>query len=629
MSLNLLIEKAFGGFVQDQRGVNINDIWFSLLLALISTVLSYKFAVGNQLEQLPIIARQHDPSYIAKDFFLSTTEEFGPRTYFILFLGFISKFLPIPWVYAGLTFISDLALVGSTLWAARTVIGTNRLGASLAAIMTLGLASFHLGDATQIRYEIFQPASLAIPGALAAIVMGFKGRPIYAALFASISSLPHPLYGAECGGLSLGVAFLMLLMPASNKYTFFTFFKSLKWAKACKYTFPGAFILGGCLAIFWWLPYQQVNAGAHLPLYEFYNILVRFRAPHHYLPSHFRINDFVALFFFLIAMGFAFNYWFKTVPYQNSIILLFLVLAVLVCCLMGYYFSEVSPVRIVLTLQLFRLLFIIKWLGFLLFGAVFSYYLLQPKNTGRIPLTLVSLFSTGTTQPLITSLSLVVIHYKSWNWVKTSPKILFFLFITFSVFLWFLFGNISELIFLIFAYVLVISFMLNKTVIVAKVLSAASISILVLVLIQFRGAEGYPDFVPVFDYSDQHNSKTNIAHALTKVTPDDALLITPPEFGVLRVIGKRALVVDFKSIPFQDQSMKKWYQRINDVYGHVSSGGFKAVKELDAAYKDISDKKLMSLGQRYGANYAVLYLGTKSSLPQVYANDEYQVVQLP
>jgi len=168
--LHLSIEKAFGGFSHDQKGVSVNDCWFALLLALISTVLSYKFAVGNQLEQLPIIARQLDPSYLSKDFFLSTTEEFGPRTYFILFLGFICKFFPIPWVYAGLTFITDLALVGITLWAARTIIGTNRLGASFAAIMTLGLASFHLGDATQIRYEIFQPASLAIPGALAAIV---------------------------------------------------------------------------------------------------------------------------------------------------------------------------------------------------------------------------------------------------------------------------------------------------------------------------------------------------------------------------------------------------------------------------------------------------------------------------
>lgn len=629
MGLNFLFARFFRASIQDKKGISTDDLCFSLLLALISTVLSYKFAVGNQLEQLPIIARQISPSYLTNDFFLSTTEEFGPRTYFILFVGFFCKFFPIPWVYVGLTFLSDLALVGVTLWAARRVIGANRLGASLSAVMVLGLASFHLGDATQIRYEIFQPASLAIPGSLLALVMGFKGQPIYAAIFASISSLPHPLYGAECGGLSLGVAFLTLLMPPSNKYSFFTFLKKLNWARAFKNTLPGVFILGGCLTIFWWLPYQQVNSGGHLPLGEFYNILVTFRAPHHYLPSHFRLNDFVALTFFLIAMGVAFNYWFKTVPYRTSIIVFILLSAVLVCCLIASYFSEILPVRAVLTLQLFRLLFIIKWLGFLLFGAVFSHFLLQSNNTVRLPLTLISLFSTGTTQPLLTSLSFVVFRYKPWSWVKIKPTVLIVLFVIFSIFLWFLYGDISEFIFLVFAYILVIIFMLDRAAFGAKVFSVALISALIIVLTQFRGLEESPDFVPVFDHSDQHNSKAMIARALLKVTPEDALLITPPEFGIVRVIGERALVVDFKSIPFQDQSMKKWYERIVDVYGHVSRGGFKAAKELDAAYKSISDKKLKRLGERYGANFAVLYKETKSLLPVVYTDEVYKVVQLP
>jgi hypothetical protein len=173
------------------------------------------------------------------------------------------------------------------------------------------------------------------------------------------------------------------------------------------------------------------------------------------------------------------------------------------------------------------------------------------------------------------------------------------------------------------------AFMRNRVVLGMRVLAGLSIVALVLVQIEFRGSKEYPNLVPIFDYSDQHNINTNIARALTKVTTEDALLITPPEFGVLRIIGKRALVVDFKSIPFQDLAMKQWYQRITDIYGNVSGGGFKAVEQLDSAYKNISDKKLTRLAQKYGATHAVLYLATKSSLPNVYSNETYQVVKLP
>ena len=44
---------------------------------------------------------------------------------------------------------------------------------------------------------MFQPASLAIPGMLFAIGLGWLGRPLPAAVVASASSLPHPLYGAR------------------------------------------------------------------------------------------------------------------------------------------------------------------------------------------------------------------------------------------------------------------------------------------------------------------------------------------------------------------------------------------------------------------------------------------------
>ena len=529
---------------QEQNGVSVNDIGFAVLLALVSTVLSYQFAVGNQLEQLPIIIRQLDPSYLAKDFFLSTTEDFGPRTYFIVFLGFICQFISIPWAYASLMFVSDLALVGVTLWAARTVIGANRLGATLAAVMTLGLASFHLGDATQIRYEIFQPASLAIPGALAAIVMGLRGWPVAAAIIASLSSLPHPLYGAEGGGIALGIAFLALLLPTDNEQPPGSFAGNLNWGQAFKKTLPGAVILGISLAVFWWLPYREVNAGVNLSTEEFYNILARFRAPHHYLPSHFRVNDFVSTIFFLFATGFAFERWAQTMTHRSVVLLLLPIIVVLSGCLVAYVFSEIWPIRTVLTLQLFRLLFIVKWLGFLLFGSVLSRYLLQPPNNIARPLSFLCLASTGVTQPLLTSISLAMVRLQPWCWIGLNPRLFMVPVGLAALLLWLFFGVLPEVVYLIFAYALVLAFVLGNT--IARTVATTAIVILISVLVLNRGSEQYSDLTPVFDLSDQRNIKAETARALTEVTPENALLLVPPEFGLLRIIGGRALVVDFK-----------------------------------------------------------------------------------
>ncbi len=611
----------------EQKGINANDISFSVLLALVSTVVSYRFAVGNQLEQLPIILRQLDPGYLTNDFFLSTTDDFGPRSYFVSFLGFICHYISLPLAYISLTFLCDLALVGVTLWAARSVIGTNRFGAAIAAVMTLGLASFHLGDATQIRYEIFQPASLAIPGALAAIVLGLQGRPISAASVALLTSLPHPLYGAEGGGIALGIAFFALLLPSSLKPGSGRLLYNLNWRQAFLKTLTGSVILGVGLAVIWWLPYQEVNAGMNLSTDEFYNILARFRAPHHYLPSHFRVNDYVSTIFFLLALAFAYECWVRKVPLRLAILILLPILVVLSACVVAYIFSEIWPMRAVLTLQLFRLLSIVKWLGFLLFGSVLSAYLLQPPNSISRPLSLLSLMSTGVTQSILVLVSLVMTRFQPWRWIGINPGLFMLLVGISALFLWLKFGSIIEAVYLIFAFGLVMAFVLRTA--VTWMFVTAAIVFLIVVLAQNRESEVFAELVPVYDLSDQSDIMAETAWAVARVTPVDALLVAPPQFGLLRIIGGRALVVDFKSIPFQDGAMLKWRERMQNVYGEVENGGFEAVNSLDKTYKNITDDKLIDLAQIYGATHALLYIDSATKLPEIYVNDVYRLVKLP
>lgn len=605
------------------------DVWFLLLAATLSTLLGYQFAAGNQLEQLPIIMRQLDADYLSRDFFLNTADSFGPRSYFVWALGWLCQWLPLAGVYLGLTWLTDLMLAGVTLWVAGSVLGGSRIGAMLAVVLSLGLSSFHLGDATQIRYEVFQPASLALPLALAAVGCGLSGRPLAAALLAALASLPHPLYGAEGGGLALGLAFVALLLPPTIPL-WRCRWRDLQWRRALLYTLAGALILGAALVVFWWLPYRSVVGADKLPLDQFFHILAYYRAPHHYLPSQFRSNDFISAAAFVVVTGLCIAHWARAGGDQRRLLLVsLLVLMVLVCCLAGYLLVEVWPLRAALTLQLFRLLSLLKWIGFMLLGSVFADYLLRPRAATDRPLAAMALISTGVAQPLLTAMVLVLLRWRPWRWLRVPEMLVIPAVVLVTLALNGLVGMLDEGIYLLFALALVAVASLNKR--PWKWGYAAVLLALCVFLLLNRGAAlgiSQPALAPVLSFQDHRDVDSETAREIARVTPASALLLVPPHMGIVRAIGGRAIVVDYKSIPFQDTAMLAWYQRMNNVFGAVDGGGFKALAKMDCGWRRVSDQRLLSLAAEYGADYALLWRQTETQLPVVFSNQQYQLVRL-
>jgi hypothetical protein len=49
---------------------------------------------------------------------------------------------------------------------------------------------------------------------------------------------------------------------------------------------------------------------------------------------------------------------------------------------------------------------------------------------------------------------------------------------------------------------------------------------------------------------------------------------------------------------------------------------------LDAAYRSVPDEHLRELAREYGATHAVLYATTRTSLPELFANEQYRIVAL-
>jgi hypothetical protein len=148
--------------------------------------------------------------------------------------------------------------------------------------------------------------------------------------------------------------------------------------------------------------------------------------------------------------------------------------------------------------------------------------------------------------------------------------------------------------------------------------------------------EGVIDRVgPEIFPSQVEGPEASIARAARDLTPVDAVILTPPTFGTFRVLSERAIVVDTRDIPYQEDAMAEWMDRIITIYGvPVASGlesqdfGRDEYEALDDAYRVITDQTIANLCGRYPITYAVLFSDTSTSFPVLESNDTYQLVEL-
>ncbi|MGQ0735473.1 MAG: DUF6798 domain-containing protein [Acidobacteriota bacterium] len=604
---------------------------FVLLLALLSTAIAYRFGVGHQEEHIPIILRQLDPNYLTNDFFVSTSVEFGPRMYFARLVALIAQVISLPWAFVALRFLSDLGLALVTRWAALGVIGTDRLGARIAAVLTLTVSSFHLGDATDLRVGVFQPAALGVPGMLFAIGLGLCGRPLAAAVVASATSLPHPLYGAYGGALGLAAAFFARLPPGlasaagtgqSERPGAFA------WRGATVRTGAGITIFVASMLVFWWWPAPPEQAD-RLSTEELFAILGRFRSPHHYLPSAFRLQDYVETAAFVFAVGLAFERWSRGVSRQRSRLVLIPLIGVAVACTAGTVFTEVWPVKAVLMVQPFRILGVLKWVGFLLLGWQLASYWQRPPNAIARPVVGLSMISPGGAHPLVTAAGLAIARFQPWFVTRIRQAFWVVVIAIGAAALWLQVNAVDEQVRLLVAVALLT--VLSQTSRQIRRVGAAMAMVFIVGIASNRlggTGETLSPLKPVFFAEDLPGPAADTARAAAVVTDQNSLFVAPPDFGILRIVGRRALVVEFEAIPFQDAHMREWRERIRRVYGDVGTTGHDARNELNDAYRRMTDSQLRDLAMRYGATHAILYTETSTAMPEVYANRRYRIVHL-
>ena len=531
-------------------------ILLAILFGVIRTLVSYSgFGFEDQVEQLPLIYRSFDSSYLQNDFFVNAALESTARTNYIRFIRlFTSSPDNLPLLFFIFTLILNAAIALVTFLTGRTLFRSD-LAALTAAALVMLVPTFHLGASPHIFVTYFIPSSLAAPLVLLTVLLALQKRVAWAMLVGGAASLVHPLFGLETMALVLfaWIAAELLQKNLLNK-------EQLQAAHlqslAIKLIVPALiFTIFALLSI---LP--QLNQSFQLDTKQFIHIIGHFRHPHHYIPGSFPATHYLLFLLFLFAFSYAWYTLRRSIDSYNSRFILVLNLSILATCLAGYLFVEIIPVRLAAMAQTFRLLYLFKWIGLLFFaGFMVRYFTEKQARKGfkmlagaAIVLFVAALFVNGLNKPE---------NLKQLG--GKSPEAF------------------------------------PKTLLSGEIIST-------------------PD-----------EQAAEIAEFAKQNTPENAVFLTPHNFGFFRLSAERAIVADFKSFPFTDRAMLEWYERINDCYGSpdpLKRSGFDNEPLMITNYTALDDTRLRELQKHYSFTHAVLFAETTTRYQTLFLNEKYKVI---
>ena len=605
--------------------LRFDELLFVSVLGIATTFLGYQFGMGNQTEHMPLVLRLLDPDYLKNDFFVESAIGFGPRFYYVHILAFLAKWMTLPLAVLFISLSVNIALAALSFLAVRDLLQGDRLAGYIAAILVVSVSSFPLGLVTDIRFIDLQPASLAIPGCLAAVWAGLRGNAIFAACLAGISCLPHPLYGVETGAIAIATALLVGLVatdtPLDKSRIRFVFFR----------TFAATVILGGAAFVFWALP-QSGQSSDDIATAELISILAYFRAPHHYIPSQFPIEHYIAFACFVVASTLCWSRWRRSHSGDVSALKFLAPPAIVfLACLAGYLLTEVWPSRVGVISQPFRMLYIVKWLGFLLLAWQFSAWL---RGSGpRAALASIALLGSGAAHAIIAFLAILAerIDRRVRRIFTALPPFLAPAALLAATLLLLLkAGKLEETLMVAIAMGMALPLLARNGQPVMRLVPVALALLVVTATLSNRANRiiEWRFLDPVISFSDHRGDDADAARWALQNTPETAIFVIPPNMGTFRLLARRAVVVDFEALPFDGIAMREWRSRIRECYGKSATGGFEALAELAENYRRTDDNHLDRIALMYDPDYAVLNSQTATSRPIIYRNANFKIVAL-
>jgi hypothetical protein len=92
-------------------------------------------------------------------------------------------------------------------------------------------------------------------------------------------------------------------------------------------------------------------------------------------------------------------------------------------------------------------------------------------------------------------------------------------------------------------------------------------------------------------------------YAWARGTELDAVVLTPPELGAFRLLGRRAIIADTKSPPLYPDELVAWYRRLCRV---VDAPEVERHEDVERRYGELAAPRLIAIARELGASYVVL-----------------------
>ena len=311
----------------------------------------------------------------------------------------------------------------------------------------------------------------------------------------------------------------------------------------------------------------------------------------------------------------------------------------------GYVFVELIPSRLWTSAQVYRLVFLIKWLGLILLGATAARWILSAV-TERWTSGVLLLCGTGELQPVLACLALGAARVGRTLRARLSrvgAHLVWAVLLLVGILVIKSFAAGHELRTMsCFAIAAAWFLVIRRRWLRVGVPVAAVILLLVAVLLNrafpcpvLSGSQ-LPIVAELFNperlvltVADGKDPGDGVGIYARDHLPENVVCLTPPDFGRFRIVARRALVVDLKSVTFHEAGVREWYQRCVDCYGEPQGVGFAACRRWVADYHAITPQRVRMVAEKYGATHAVLFSETATPLPILYDDGAYKLVEIP
>lgn len=540
------------------------------LILLFFIILSYPFLIKynyvahNQYEQLPLILRYQNHTYLNNDWSLNLNAQFSPRIFFTAYMAILGKIISLPLAFF-INYIFGVAFIAFATFLFSSLFFNSNLVSLLSTLLILYGEKFTLGGNDLIGRD-FDPSRLAFSLVIFGFVLLLKNKIILGSLLFSMASYFHPLIGLEA--------------PLIFYLALFIAFKS-NWNKLRRvlksvilyllFSFPSFFIY---ILSFLSQNHNEINKTILL------NIIAKIASPFHYLPSSWSTYNYMSFGIFT----FIFFCLYRMVPNlfrkdaKTAIRNILIIISVLF--ISGYIFTEIIPIYFIVIAQFFRMTVILYWI-------------------------------------------FAVVIYSACIAIAINPKINVFLrFISAS--LPFILSQFNKIIipgitnYLFIFLIIIISIILARASLKRLCNVALILAIISLPLLYRHYQFQYDALYPFM------TAETKTALWVKNNLNNNAQFLVPPNFIRFRLIAQKPIVVDRLVTPFEEKGIIQWLERMNDISGNrINKYNINNENLFIEGYKKMDMERLDYLKSKYNFDYLIMEKYRQLPLPQIYSDSDY------